>query len=300
MSPERRATAILLATTLFWGSSFLAMLWAIRGLTPSVGASAAPYAFLFWRFAFALVLQAAVFPKAVRALTARAVGAGVLLALPFIAGTFLQTVALPLTTSTISAFLTSLFVVLTPLLGRVLFGERLVSATLAGGAVSLAGVWILTDPSGGLGLGEILTLLCAVAFAFQLQLTNVVTKKHSPEGVTLVMFAAAVVVALAGLAVHGTSPAALLRGLSGPKVAWTTVYAAAVCSVAAFWALNRYQRDISPTRAAVIYTLEPVVAAVLAVLLDGEPMTSRKLLGGAVIVGGNLVCELMNAKRPTS
>lgn len=296
MSPERRATAILFATTFFWGSSFLAMLWAMRGLEPAVGPAAAPFAFLFWRFLAALVLQGAVFPRAVRALTPRAVGAGLLLALPFNAGFILQTVALRWTTSTVSAFLTSLFVVITPIIGRLFFRERLAPATLAGALLSLAGVWILTDPAGGVGCGEALTLLCAIAFAFQLQLTNVVTRTHSPEGVTFVMFASAVAVSAAGLLFLGTSPADLVRGLAGPRVLWTTLYAAAVCSVAAFWALNRFQRDITPTRAAVIYMLEPVVAALLAVLLEGESMTPRKLLGGAVIVGGNLLCEMMGAK----
>jgi drug/metabolite transporter (DMT)-like permease len=276
------------------------MLWAMRGLAPFVGETAAPYAFLGWRFAIALVLQAAVFPGAVRALTPRAIAAGLLLSLPFNAGFLLQTVGLRFTTSTVSAFLTSLFVVLTPLLGRLFFRERLAPATLAGALVSLGGVWILTDPAGGLGRGEVLTLLCAVAFALQLQLTNLVTRKHPPEAVTLVMFASAVAVSAAGLTLLGTSPASLVRGLGGNRVWWTTLYAAAVCSVAAFWALNRFQRDITPTRAAVIYMLEPVVAALLAVLLEGEPMTPRKLLGGAVIVGGNLLCEMMGAKTKTA
>ncbi|HEX7896401.1 MAG TPA: DMT family transporter [Planctomycetota bacterium] len=296
MSPERRATAILFATTLFWGSSFLAMLWGLRGLEPAVGARAAPFAFLFLRFLFALPLHAALFPGSLRALSGRTIGAGLLLSLPFNAGFILQTVALRWTTSTISAFLTSLFVVLTPVIGRAFFAERLVPATLAGGLVSLAGVWILTDPAGGLGLGEILTLLCAVAFAFQIQLTNVVTRKHPPEAITFVMFASAVAVSGIALLALGIGPGDLLRGLGGPRVPATTLYTAAVCSVAAFWALNRFQRDISPTRAGVLYMLEPVVAALLAVAFDGEPMTPRKLAGGAVIVGGNLLCELIGRR----
>jgi drug/metabolite transporter (DMT)-like permease len=296
MSPPRRATAILLATTFIWGSSFLSMSWGMRGLEPAVGVVAAPFAFLFLRFLAALPMHAAVFPGSLRALSGRTIAAGLLLALPFNAGFILQTVGLTYTTSTVSAFLTSLFVVLTPVLGRAFFGERLMPSTLLGGLISLGGVWILKDPLGGLGRGEILTLLCAVAFAFHIQLTNAVTRKHPPEAITLVMFASAVVVSGVALLGLGVGPGDLLRGLGGRHVPWTVLYTASVCSVAAFWALNRFQRDISPTRAAVLYMLEPVVAAVLAVMLDGEPMTARKLLGGAVIVGGNLLCELMGRK----
>lgn len=297
MSPDRRATAVLAATTVFWGSSFFTMKWGTLGLAGAVGAAAAPSAFLFLRFLAALPLHAAVFPGSLRALSWRTSAAGLVLALPFYAGFILQTTGLASTSSTVSAFLTSLFVVLTPLLGRLFFGERLLPWTLLGGLVSLGGVWVLTDPSGGMGKGEILTLACAVAFALQIQLTNVITRKHPPEAVTFVMFATAVAFSGATLLGSGVGPVELWRGLGERHVLWTVLYTAAFCSVAAMWALNRFQRDLPPTRAAVLYMMEPVFAAVLAVLFDGELMTARKLLGGAVIVGGNLVCERMGLSR---
>lgn len=296
MNPARRATLILAATTVFWGSSFLAMAWGTKGLAAALGAAAAPSAFIFLRFLAALPIQLAVFPGVLKGLSARTVGAGLALALPFYAGFVLQTTALTSTSSSVVAFLTSLFVVLTPVLGRLFFGERLVPATLAGGVVSLVGVWIMTDPSVGLGRGEILALLCAAAFAVQLQLTNVVTRRHPPEAITAVMLAAAVAASGATLLALGKGPGDLLRGLEQRHVLWTMLYTAAFCSVAAMWALNRFQRDIPPTRAAVLYMMEPVFAAILAVLFDGEAMTSRQLAGGAVILGGNLVCELIGRR----
>lgn len=290
MPPERRATLILLATTIFWGSSFFTMQWGTQGLAPAVG-KAAPSAFLFLRFLAAIPLHAALFPGALRGLTRRTAGAGFLLALPFYAGFILQTTGLESTSSSVSAFLTSLFVVLTPLLGRAFFGERLVPISLAGVAISLVGVWILTDPSGGLGKGEILTLACAAAFALQIQLTNVITRKHPPEGVTFVMFASGVVFSGVTLLASGVGPGDLLRGLGGRHVLWTVLYTAAFCSVAAMWALNRFQRDIPPTRAAVLYMMEPVFAAGFGALFVGERLTGRMWAGAAVIVLGNLLCE---------
>jgi drug/metabolite transporter (DMT)-like permease len=68
------------------------------------------------------------------------------------------------------------------------------------------------------------------------------------------------------------------------------------CSLVAITILNRFQRDIAPTRAAVLYTMEPVFAAVFAASFVGEEMTPRKLLGGAIIIGGNLVCELVRRR----
>jgi drug/metabolite transporter (DMT)-like permease len=224
--------------------------------------------------------------------------AGTLLALPFYAGFLLQVTGLGETTSTVSAFLTSLMVAITPLLGRLFFGERPGWPVLAGGLVSLGGVWVLTDPAGGsFGRGELLTLACAVAFSLQIQLTNVVTAKHAPEGISFVMFACATLFSGLLLAGRGTGPVELARGLQGPHVAWTVLWTAGACSVAAMWALNRFQREIAPTRAALLYTLEPLFAAFFAALLEGEAMTLRKQLGGAIILGGNLLCELLARRR---
>lgn len=296
MSPARRATLLLFATTILWGSSFFTMDWGTRGIAAQIGPAAAPSAFLFLRFLAALAVHAVVFPRALRGLTARGLAAGLILSMPFYAGFILQATGLGATSSTVSAFLTSLFVVITPILGRLLFRERLAGTTLLGAGVSLAGVYVLTDPAGGLGRGEILTLLCAVAFAFQIQLTNVVTRNHPPEAVTFVQFAAAVVFSGITMAAMGVSPSAVAKSLGGRHVAWTVLYSAVACSVIAMGVLNRYQRDISATRASVLYMMEPVFAAIFALLFTGEAMTARKFIGGAVIIGGNLLCELIGRR----
>jgi drug/metabolite transporter (DMT)-like permease len=292
MTPERRATLWLLSMCAIWGSSFWTMKVGQEPLAEILGPRAAAPAFLFLRFLVASVLFLLVFPRAVRDLNGRTTSAGILLSIPFCAGFYLQVKGLQDTTATISAFLTNITVVLTPLLGRFVFGERLRWANVAGAAVALAGVYVLTDPAGGaFGTGEILTAASAVAWAVQIQLTNIVTRRHPPEAVTWVMFVAATIFFAVMLAFLGTDPAALVRASRVPRVAWTVAFTATLCSIAAITIMNRFQRDLSPTRASVIYTLEPVFAAVLAAW-GGEAMTSRKILGGAIIVGGNLVCEL--------
>lgn len=298
MSPSRRATLLLLATTVLWGSSFFTMNWGTRGVALRVGDAAAPSGFLFLRFLAAALCQIALFPGIRKQLTGPVLRAGAVLALPFYAGFILQTTGLATATSTVVAFLTSLFVVITPLIGVLFFREKPALSTLAGAVVSLVGVYILTDPHGGLGRGEILAIACAVAFAFQIQMTNIVTKNHPPEAISFVQFSCAVLFSGVTLAALGTSPSALAGALGERHVAWTVLYTAAACSVIAMGVLNRYQRDIPATRASVIYMLEPVIAAVCAALVDGEPMTTRKVLGGAVIVAGNLACELLARRTP--
>jgi len=296
MSPARRATILLLATTVLWGSSFSTMAWGIEGIARQVGAAAAPSVYIFLRFLTAAVLQAILFHRSLAGLNGRVLRAGMILAVPFYAGFILQATGLSSESTSVSAFLTSLFVVVTPLLGRLFFSEKIAGSTLLGAGVSLAGVYVLCDPAGGLGRGEILTLLCAVAFAFQIQLTNVITKSHSPEAMSFIQFACAALFSGITIVAMGVPPGAVARSLGEPHVAWTVVYTAVACSVVAIGVLNRYQRDISATRASVLYMMEPVFAAFFALLFTGEAMTARKWIGGAIILGGNLLCEVIGRR----
>jgi drug/metabolite transporter (DMT)-like permease len=296
MDPARRATLWLLAMCAIWGSSFFSMKLGQEGLARATGPAGAASALLLLRFLAAAILFVPLFPAAVRGLTRGTVAWGLALSVPFYAGFLLQVMGLGETSSTVSAFLTNLTVVLTPLLGRFVFRESLSRANLAGAAVALAGVFVLTNPGGGgFGRGEFLTIGCAAAFAVQIQLTHVATRRASPEGVTFVMFVAATAYSAATLAALGVPASALVRGLGERHVAWTVLYNAVVCSVAAITIMNRFQREIPPTRAAVLYTLEPVFAAAFAAAA-GEPVGARQAAGGAVIVGGNLLCEALKPR----
>ena len=149
---------------------------------------------------------------------------------------------------------------------------------------------------GGLGRSEALTLLCAVAFAFQIQLTNVITRSHSPEAISFVQFGCAVAFSGLTMLAMGVRPADVVGSLGERHVAWTVLYTAVACTVVAMGVLNRYQRDIPATRASVLYMFEPVFAALFALVFTGEAMTPRKLIGGGIILGGNLLCELIGRK----
>jgi drug/metabolite transporter (DMT)-like permease len=294
MDPARRATFWLLSMCAIWGSSFFSMKLGEAGVASQVGPGAGPTTFLFLRFALAAALFPMVYPRVVFQVTPRLVAWGMVLSVPFYSGFLLQVSGLQRTTPTVSAFLTNLTVALTPVLGRMFFKESLRWNVGAGAAVALGGVTILTNPvGGGLGPGEILTATSALAWAVQIQLTNVITRRYSPEGITWVMFLSAALYSALSLPLLGVGPGALGPVVRAPHVAWSVLYNATACSVLAITIMNRFQRDISPTRASVIYTLEPVFAAAFAALFVGEPMTPRKLAGGALIVAGNLLCELL-------
>ena len=290
---ERRATGWLLAMCVVWGASFPVMKRGLDGLAAVVGPDAAPPAFLFLRFLTAAAILPLVVPRALRELTPAAARAGVLLSLPFTAGFLLQVWGLRSTTPAVSAFLTNLTVVATPLIGALAFGERLTRGNAAGAAIAALGVWLLAGPGGGtFGVGEAITVVSTIAWALQIQMTQGITRRHSPEAVTFVLFVCAAVASGLALAATGVDSSALARAWAAPDVGWTVLSTALICSVVATTVMNRYQRDLAPTRAAVLYTTEPVFALALSAAFVLEPLTPSKLLGGGVILAGNFACEL--------
>jgi drug/metabolite transporter (DMT)-like permease len=283
----------LVLASLLWGSSFFTMKTGLEATARHAGEAAAPTAFLALRFAVAALLYPLLVPAALRGLTRAAVRDGLLLSIPFHAGVLLQVFGLARTPSAVAAFLTSLTVVLTPVLGRLFFRERPAAGTWAGAGLAFLGIALISGAGHGrLGLGETLTAAGAVAFAAHIHLTGLLTRTHAPEALTWLLFASGAAVDGAATALQGVPPRALGASLADPAVLWTVLFTATFCSAVAMTLMNRHQKAVSATEAGIIYALEPLFAAVFAAAFAGEPLTARTLLGGAALLAGPWVAAI--------
>lgn len=315
MTLSRKATLLLLATTLIWGTTFFCTQLGTR-VIKSLAPDASPLAWGMLhnalRFLLAAVVFAAACPRALRGMGRREWAGSFWLAFPAFVGIALGSRALVDGSSTVVAFLTNLTVIFVPVYGRLFFRERLHRGLLVGAALALAGVWILTHPTGGaFGLPEILTLGSALLFGLQIQLCNALTRDRDPEAMALGMFVHFAWLFLGGVALlpgglSMLSPSFLAR-LASPMeaaawmqrwaVPWTLAWMAVPAGVVTMWVFARYQREIPATRAAIIYCLEPAVAAAIGSALAGDPVTWRLFAGGGLIVGANLACEFLKPRR---
>jgi drug/metabolite transporter (DMT)-like permease len=309
------AIAWLLAATVIWGSTFFAVKSGIAGISraieaarPGAGASG-PAVFVLFRFAIAAALLA-VFPGAARELakSRRALADAALIALPFAAGFGLQVYGLVETTATVSAFLTSTYVLFVPAIGAIATRRLPPGRLQAGAAVVTAGIVLLTfygrprvpgarGPEVAFGRGELLSLLCAIAFAVQVHMTDVYSRRTSAAALTLgsLVITCALTALALGLTEAGRAalaPAALRAVAASPGGAITIGYTASFATALAFYIMYRYQRAVSPARATLIYAVEPAAAALFAWLFAGEGLTALGLAGCLLIVVGNLVAEL--------
>ena len=283
-SPSRvtlLATLALLAMTASWGSTF----YLIHDLLDRVPV----LDFLAVRFAIASLAMLLVAPRAIGRLSRDRVRHAVVLGALYGVAQILQTAGLATTPASVSGFITGMYVVLTPLLAAVLLRTRI--GRLTWGAVLLAvsglGVLTLGSISGvGLGYGEALTLVAATIYALHIVGLGAWSTAQDALGMSIIQIIVIAVVC---------SVAAAPGGIALPQntndwlsVGYMAVFAGAAAMLGQTWA----QAHLTPTRTAIIMSMEPVFASFFAVLLGGEALTVRMLSGGALVISAMLLVEL--------
>ena len=288
------ADLALLVLTILWGTTFQLVKDVLAGATPGV--------FLAARFGTAAAVLAVV-AFARRETPGPGFARHALLLGAFMtAGFVLQTIGLRYTTAARSGFLTGLSVLMVPFLSRFLTGRRVRLSSWAGVLLAVAGLAVLTRPfddvSAPVRLGDALTVGCAVAFALQIVFTSEWSARHPLVPLTL----AQVAVGFAGGALLAAAEGPALPIDGAARFAATVAFTGVAMTAAAFLVMNWAQRRTSAVRAALIFSLEPVGAALFAHFYGGEPLSASDWTGGALIVLAVAVGELgaaMAAERPS-
>ena len=282
------ADLALLVLTLFWGTTFTFVKQVLEVASPGV--------FLSARFGLAALVLGAIALWRRDRVGLRFFLHGGILGLCLLATFVLQTIGLRYTTPSRSGFLTGLAVLLVPFVSRFLLGRRVRAAAWTGVALAVAGLLVLTRPFGGdlpasVRLGDALTAGCAVACAFQIALMSEWSPRHPLVAFTLLQIVVTLAGALLLLPFEQVRLQAARLGTFAGVVAFTGVWMTAL----AFFVQNWGQRHTTAVRAALIYTLEPVVAALFSHFYGGEVLSPADWLGGGLVVAGVLAGELGGA-----
>ncbi len=273
-----RARFALVAVTALWGATFT--------LTDLALKTASPGLLLALRFsAAALVLWAFVAVARRGRVTRQEAIWGCLAGALLYAGYLTQADAQQLISPSLTAFLTGLSVLLVPVLLRIV-GRPLTRAETLGVAGCVIGLVALTDPGGRVSLGGVtLAVGCAVAFAAQMVLLERGPGHLSPLRLVTVEMT---VCAAAGIATLPFSPSHDPL-LAQPTIFWVAVAVNGVgASALAFWIQARSLASLSSVEISVIYSLEPVFAAIVALSVLGAHLTPLAWCGGGVVVGASL------------
>lgn len=274
----RAALLAMVAVTVVWGSTFLVVQDAVDRMPVTD--------FLTWRFGLATLAMVVLRPRSVRALPARGLRTGGLLGLALAAGYLLQTLGLQTTPASVSGFLTGLFVVFTPLFGALLLRQRVPAAAWLAVAVATVGLGLISLHGLSIGGGELLTVGCAAAFALHIVGLGRWAASYDAYALAVPQLATTTVLCAA---------VALPGGLAVPPdagvwaaLALTALLATAVAFVVQTWA----QQRLTPTRTAVVMTMEPVFALLFGVGLGGDRIGARGFAGAALVLVAMLLVEV--------
>jgi drug/metabolite transporter (DMT)-like permease len=273
----RLAAAALLGVTAVWGSTF----FLIKDLLDRLPAAD----FLALRFAMAFAAMVALAPRAISRLSPevrrRSACAGGIYGVAQI----LQTVGLGHTDASVSGFITGLYVVATPLLASLAFRQRVPGIVWLAVGLSTLGLGILSLRGFAIGVGESLTLVCAILYAVHIVvLSRWANARDAYAMATIQMGVIAFLCLLAavpgGLALPG-------RPGDWASVIYMALVAGALAMIAQTWA----QSQLDAARAALLMTMEPVFAATFAVGFGNEPVGWRLLVGGALVLAAMVLAE---------
>jgi drug/metabolite transporter (DMT)-like permease len=275
--------AALVGVAAVWGATFVMVKNAVA-LYPL-------YGFLGWRFAIAVVAFLALFPRSVRRFRKGTLSVGILAGAFLTAGYVFQTWGLQDTSASKAAFITGMFVVITPALQALLLRRIPGWPTVAGVALAVVGLWLLSGASaGGWNIGDTRVLICAVAYSAHMIVLGSLGREHDVGALTLVQLSVGAVVCI------GVSLVAEQPGVPSDTSVWVALIVTGVLATAvAFGVQTAAQRVISPAKTALILITEPAFGGLFG-WIAGEALGLSGVAGAALILGGMLVSEVVGAR----
>ncbi|MFO7717417.1 MAG: DMT family transporter [Desulfohalobium sp.] len=282
VSPKRQlgADCVLLFVALIWGITFTLIKDALDYVSV--------FAFLSQRFTLAAGLFVPILIWRRRYCTRQALMHGAVLGTCLFGAFAFQTLGLRYTTAANTAFVTGMNVVFVPLFNALLFRVHIPIPVRLGVFCATFGLAALTLDAGlHINFGDLIVLACAVCIALQIIFTGRYARNTDVYWLTAVQIA---VVAFLSTGI------ALARGETvvfwEPAILEALLLCAPLATVFAFWAQTSMQRFTAPSRAALIFCMEPVFGALYACLIGGERLGPWAGLGATGIVCGMLLAEM--------
>jgi drug/metabolite transporter (DMT)-like permease len=260
----------LLAVSASWGLAFVIMKDPIEKQNVN--------SFLATRFVLAVLVMIAIRPRVLSQITREMLIKGFFAGLFLGSGYIFQTFGLKLVGAAITGFVTGLYVVATPLIAWLVLRHRITLYTWLCVALATIGLAFLSLKGWAVGAGELLVLVSAIAFAAHIVALGQWSKGLDAYAMTVVQLATCAL--LTGAISIGQGYKAPVNLSGWAVVVYTAIFSTAVAFVIQTWS----QAHISPTKVAVILTMEVVFAALFAMVFTDETLNLQQMLGGVLIL----------------
>jgi len=281
---EYLADLSLLFIALIWGSTFIIVKEIIGKVNPSL--------FISYRFLIAslILLPFLMFKK--DNVNRGSVLAGFLMGVVLFTVFYFQTFALKYITASVTGFLTGIYTLFVPVLSYIFLRKKPYPTSVAAVFLSTIGLYLISF-QGRLKfrIGEIFALTNAFGIAIHIILTDYYSKKYDTTILTSIQI---MVVAL--LSILFTYASGIDIKIHFEKdIVFALILTGLLATVVAFFIQTAMQKYTTPTKAAILFTLEPVSSAIFGYLIGKEILTFNQYIGASIIMIAMLVSEVGSA-----
>lgn len=287
---------ILLLITLFWSATFVIVKESLADVSSML--------FVGFRFLIAgLILLPIVIRKKIG-------WKNINLKLPIVLGLLLflgfasQTIGLRYTSATKSAFLTGSAVIIIPILQTIIEKRKPKIGSVVGVIIVLLGILLLSggnsfvtlleDLAANFNFGDGMTLLCAFFFALYVVYLDVLSNQYNFWLLLIIQIGVTTLLAFSFAFIFDASNFEAIKFEFSPQLGFGIMYTAIFATLATTALQTKYQKLVTPTKAGIVYSFEPIFAAVIAYLAIGERITTFGLIGASLIFIGLIISEVFD------
>ncbi len=270
----------LLSVTVFWGTTFIISKLALVEISL--------HSYLTIRLTIAAIIMNIIAFRFMKLINLKTIINGIILGIILYISYFFQMWGIQYTSASNAGFITGISVVLVPVFSLIIFGIRPQIASVIGVIFAFVGLFFM---SGGdlakINIGDVLVFICALAVAFHILFTGKFAPKHN-------------IYLLTATQLTTTSLLSILFSLFSQdqfiNLSWNIflvlTYLAIFGTVYTFLMQTAMQRFTTATRTALVFSMEPVFAALFAYIIAGETMTILGWFGGSLILAGMIIAEI--------
>jgi drug/metabolite transporter (DMT)-like permease len=297
MINKYKGESALILTTVIWGGTFAIIKTALHSISPMM--------FLTLRFSTAAILLFPFVFGQLKKMDSTAVKGGLILGFLYFAGFATQTVGLNYTSATKSGFITGTFIIFTPFFQILMEKKMPGRGNVIGIAVVVVGLLFLStkgihffdifqDLGSNFNIGDFLTLICAFFYSLYIVYLDIISKKVDYMPLVFMQVAFTAVGAILFVLIFQFAGVDQTSFIINKDVILAVLYTAILATVITTTLQTKFQKYTTPSKAGIIFSLEPIFAATVAYFLLSEKISNFGYIGCIFIFCGLLISELMD------
>ena len=217
---------------------------------------------------------------------------GVCCGIALCGASLLQQMGIQHTTVGKAGFITTLYIIIVPLI-ELFFGKKIAKKIWLGAVMAVIGLYLLCiNENFSIGKGDFLTLVCAILFAIHILIIDHFSPKADGVVLSAIQFFVSGFISVIGaILVENPNPAAMLDAIV------PILYAGVMSCGVAYTLQVIGQKNISPTVASMILSLESVISVLAGWIILGEALSAKEIVGCVIVFMAVVLVQLPEKKK---